>query len=61
LKSAEEEESDDDGEGVEVVYTNRSEEAVLKEEAMKKQQALKASQPDASAGGEDEDIDIDDI
>lgn len=58
LKTAEEEESDDDDEGVEVVYTNRSEGAVLKEEALKKQQAEKAAQPDATS---DNEIDIDDI
>lgn len=57
LKTAEEEESDDDDE-VEVVYTNRSEEAVLKEEALKKQKAEEANKPAAES---DEDIDIDDI
>jgi translation initiation factor 5 len=59
LKTAEEEESDEDDEGVEVVYTNRSEEAVLKEEAMKKREAEKAAQPAAEAS--DDELDIDDI
>lgn len=52
LRTADEESDEDDDEGVEVVYTNRSEAAVLKEEAMKK----------APAPAEDEDdLDIDDI
>lgn len=59
LKTADEE-SDEDGEDVEVVYTERSEEAVLKEEAKKKEQEQKASEP-AAATESDDDIDIDDI
>ena len=58
LKTADEEDSDE--EGLEVVYTNRTEEAVLKEEAMKKKEAEKAAQP-ADENNDDDDIDIDDI
>jgi len=52
LRTADEESDEDDDEGVEVVYTNRSEAAVLKEEARK----------NAPAPADDEDdLDIDDI
>lgn len=51
-----EEESDDGDEDVEVVYTNRSEEAVLKEQAMK--EAAKNKPAEAE---EEDDLDIDDI
>ena len=65
LKTADEEDSDDE-EGLDIVYTNRTEEAVLKEEAKKKEQAEKAAQPAAQNGAKDDgadedDIDIDDI
>ncbi|XP_066920547.1 eukaryotic translation initiation factor 5-like [Clytia hemisphaerica] len=61
LKTADEEESDDDDEGVEVVYTERSEQAVLKEEAIKKEQAAKQTNNTSAANIEEDDIDIDDI
>jgi len=53
LENAEEESEDDDDDEVEVVYTNRSEAAILKEDAAKKT-------PQAEPDDED-DIDIDDI
>jgi len=63
LKTADEEESDEDDEGVEVVYTERSEQAVLKEDAIKKEQAEKAAAQsnNTNAAESDDDIDIDDI
>lgn len=62
LKTADEEDSDEDDEGVEVVYTERSEQAVLKEDALKKEQAEKAAQPNNTTTAQsDEEIDIDDI
>jgi len=55
LKTAEEDSSDeDDDDEVEVVYTNRSEAAVLKEEAMK-------NQPAPTVDEDDDELDIDDI
>jgi len=58
LKSAEEEDSSDDDEEIEVVYTNRSEAAIIKEDAMKKAMENK---PQVANGDEDEELDIDDI
>jgi len=56
LKNADEEESSDDDEDVEVVYTNRSEAAVLKEEAMKE-----AAKNKPQSAEEEDELDIDDI
>lgn len=58
LKNAEEEEESSEDEEIEVVYTNRSEAALLKEEAMK--EAMK-NKPQVANGDEDEELDIDDI
>jgi len=55
LKEAEEE-SDEEDDDVEIVYTNRTEEAILKEEARKT--AALTAEPEADGG---DDIDIDDI
>lgn len=54
LKIADEESDDDDDEGVEVVYTNRTEAALLREDALK-------NAPAAQEEGDDDDLDIDDI
>ena len=54
LRTADEESEEDDEEEVEVVYTNRSEAAVLKEDAKKIAHVMQNE-------NDDDDLDIDDI